>query len=1128
VDAQRYQRLKILLAGALALPPDQRQAYLRRHGSDDEGLVSEALELLAFDGGEEPVQPSDLHALVGQSIGPYRLLEVIGEGGMGIVFLAEQTQPIARRVALKIIKVGMDTQEVIARFESERQALAIMGHPHIAKVFDAGATDQGRPYFVMEYIDGVSITRYCRDHSLSLEARLRLMAQVCRGIHHAHQRGVIHRDLKPSNILVTLEDGRPSARIIDFGIAKATDRRLTDRTMLTQLGLLLGTPEYMSPEQADLDRRDIDTRSDVFSLGVLLYELLTGCLPIDRSDLLRAGLAGMHQTLCEQEPVPPSTRFTTRLRRRVGPDDQPLPPAPRTWAARLRGDLDWVTLKALERDRDRRYDSCGALADELDRFLAGKPVEAGPPSRWYRMHRFVRRYRMMVGATVLILAGLLLGLAGLTIGLMRAGRAEQLALTAARQAEAGRLFEIARNAELPSQSLVHLLKAIELDDRPEYRRRVRHTLLREPPLHRLPHVSGGHNARLVNFSPDGRWLAVGWRRQGFLQLYELPDGEPVLLEGHGGALSHLRFTSDSQHLVSAAYDSTVRIWSPAEARLLDTWRLAGWPEPFLCRDDSLLVVGELRSGEPTRWWSRPLLGGALADLGHDGIPLDNTLDAAFPAVDPSGRWLVRARDDHLLLYDLADLSRGPVRAFGHHPRTVTGAVFTPDGDLVLSHDTEGLLRFWDPLHSIDEPVRSIQSGPSPVYVRFSRDGSWLLASSNAGYHVWNLDWSTAARPWILRGSNAYSFDADFHPTRPWLLTSHTEGMVAAWNLTGWNRIDLALPEGMWAAAEFSLDGRWLVTASNVGAVHAWPLAGTRIGEPRELGVFPGQVFFNVRIDDAGRMCFLVPCNSAVGSGTITGIPLAGGEPQTWSGGTCNLEVSRDGSLVAAGADEGLGQSHVRVLDLARGTRFDLAEPDGGAVGIVGFLADDRVVAYGPAGLGIWQHDGSGFERLADRPAWARLARDRRTIVYRDRAGVLWRRVADTPDPTELPPLPIPERLYLMEVDRTGSQLVGCVLNGEMLYADLDRGMLHRLPGVDRMIALIAFDPLDRWFAFSQDSNVTLLPIPADPLPMDLPHDQYLAWLRSLTNLRLIENPRSDTGYDITGRSIPDWLDPPRW
>jgi serine/threonine protein kinase/WD40 repeat protein len=1135
VDANQYQRLKTLLAGALALSPEQRHAYLREQADDDEGLVREALELLAFDADDDPSRVDEfpataggLRALVGQAIGPYRLLEVIGEGGMGIVFLAEQTQPIARRVALKIIKVGMDTREVIARFESERQALALMSHPHIARVFDAGATDEGRPYFVMEYIDGVPITRYCRDGALSLEARLRLMAQVCRGIHHAHQRGVIHRDIKPSNLLVTVEDGQPSARIIDFGIAKAIDRRLTEHTVLTQLGLLLGTPEYMSPEQADLDHQDIDTRSDVFSLGVVLYELLTGRLPLERADLLRAGLAGMRRALREQEPVPPSTRFASELRRRADPDDRPLPPTPRTWAARLRGDLDWVTLKALERDRERRYDSPGALADELDLFLDGKPVEAGPPSRWYRLRRFLRRYRTVVAATALILAALLVGLAGLTTGLIRAHRAEQQALAAARQAEAGRLFEIARNAELPFQSLVHLLKAIELDDRPEYRRRVRHTLLREPPLHRLPLVSGGHNARLVNFSPDGRWLAVGWRRRGYLQLYELPDGEPVLLEGHHSALSHLRFTADSQHLVTAALDSTVRVWSPSEARLLDTWRLEGWPELLLCRGDSLLVVGELRRGEPTRWWARSLRGDAPMLLGDDGLIVPEPADAITPAVDPDGRWLVRPRDDQLWLFDLADLSRGPVRAFGRHPRTIVGAVYTPDGARVLSYDAEGLLRIWDPASALDQPLRSIQSGRNPVYAGFSRDGRWLLASSTAGYHVWNLDWCTAVRPWVLRGSNAYAFDADFHPTLPWLLTSHTEGMVAAWNLTGWHRIDLALPEGMWAAAEFSLDGRWLVTASNVGAVHAWPLEGTRIGEPRELGVFPGYVFFNVRIDDDGRMCYLVPCNSYAGSGTITGIPLAGGEARTWSGGTCNLEVSRDGSFIAVGADEGLGQSHVRVLDVARGTSADLAEPDGGAIGIVGFLADDRVVAYGQAGLGVWHPDGSGFTHLADRPAWARLARDRRTIVYRDRAGTLWRRVADASGPEELPPLPIPERLYLMEVDRTGSQLVGCVLNGEILYGDLDRGMLHRLPGADGMIALIAFDPHNRWFAFSQDHNLTLLPIPAEPLPMDLPHDRYLAWLQSLTNLRLTENPRSDTGYDITGRSVPDWLHPPRW
>jgi serine/threonine protein kinase len=1133
MDAHRYEQLKNLIAGALALPRGQQQAYVRRHGGGDHDLVREALELLAHDPGDEPldleVDPaiaSPFHDMVGQSIGPYQLVRVIGEGGMGIVFLAEQVRPLVRQVALKIIKVGMDTREVVARFESERQALALMNHPNIARVIDAGATTEGRPFFVMEYIEGVPITRYCQEQALGLEDRLRLVAQVCRGIHHAHQRGVIHRDIKPSNILVTSEDGRPTARVIDFGIAKAIDQRLTDHTVLTRLGFLLGTPEYMSPEQADLGSRDIDTRSDVYALGVLLYELLTGSLPVAKQDLLQAGLAGMHRAIADQDPEPPSARTTTLGRQ---PDNKgTFPTAARTWSARLRGDLDWVTLKALDRDRERRYDSPGALADELDRFLANQPVEAGPPSRWYRARKFARRYRVVVTAAAVVLATLLIGMAGVTTGMVRANRAEQRALMAARQAEAGRLFQLARNAELPLQAQAALLKAIELDDRPEYRRRVRRHLLQEPPLFRLPHAPDSHNAVHISFSPDGRWLAVGWSKRGSLQLFQLPDGEPIQLRGHTGALSFARFTADSRFLVTSANDSTLRIWSPEAATEVDRWRLQGDPLPFLCCGDSLLVVGEVRADVRPRWWARPLTGGAPRLLGSAGDTTANHVTMKTPGVDPTGRWLAMPHDDHLQIFDLHDLERGPVRTLGRHPGVVHGALFTPRGDQVLSIDADGLLRLWDLEGNQDGPVRSFVSGPNPYLLSFSRDQRYLLASSTDGYHVWDLTWNTAALPRVLRGSRAWSFDADFHPSQPWLVTSHTTAMVAAWNLTSWNRIDLALPAGDQAAMRFSVDGRWLVTASDAGVVTAWPLSGLTIGEPRQLGIFPQYRFVDVRLDDAGRRCFLTPCNCYDGIGTLTSIALDGGPARVWTGATCTHQISADGRLAAFSADEALAVHHARIMELDDGSSRELTEPDGGATAAVGFLADNRLVAHGAAGLGVWEADGGGFVRLADPPIWARLARDRRTLVYLDQDHRLWRQPADSTGRVELTSHPILSTFYTVYLDSSGSRLVGSTLDEELVFADLDRGFVQRLPIGRQTIETVAIDPRGRWIAAAHAGMVTLLPVPTDPLPMDLPHDQYLAWLRSLTNLRLVEDPDSDTGYELVGRNVPDWSHPPRW
>ena len=334
---------------------------------------------------------------IGTVIGPYRLVARLGQGGMGEVFLAEQSEPIRRRVALKVIKQGMDTRAVVARFEAERQALALMDHPCIAKVLDAGATARGRPYFVMEYVDGEPVTDYCNRRNLDTRARLELFARVCEGVQHAHQKAVIHRDLKPSNILVAEVDGRPAPKIIDFGVAKATTQRLTELTMFTQLGQLLGTPEYMSPEQAAANDDDIDTRTDVYALGVILYELLAGALPFESRELRQAGYDAIRRIIIEQDPPRPSTRFGA-LGERATSVAQARGTAPARLRSELRGDLDWITMKALEKDRNRRYETANGLAADVRRHLRSEPVVAGPPSRSYRLGKLVRRNRGVFAA----------------------------------------------------------------------------------------------------------------------------------------------------------------------------------------------------------------------------------------------------------------------------------------------------------------------------------------------------------------------------------------------------------------------------------------------------------------------------------------------------------------------------------------------------------------------------------------------------------------------------------------------------------------------------------------------------------------------------------------------------------
>ncbi|MGO9467838.1 MAG: tetratricopeptide repeat protein [Isosphaeraceae bacterium] len=328
----------------------------------------------------------------GTLIGPYKLREQIGEGGMGVVYLAEQEKPVRRRVALKIIKPGMDTEQVVARFEAERQALALMDHPSIARVFDAGATDTGRPYFVMELVKGVPITEYCDTVHLTPKERLELFIPVCQAIQHAHQKGIIHRDVKPSNVLVTMQDGKPVPKIIDFGIAKATEQRLTERSLFTQHGAIMGTLEYMSPEQAEMSALDVDTRTDVYALGVLLYELLTGTTPLERARLREAGYVEILRRIREEEPPKPSTRLSdSRERLPSVAAQRRMEPARLTRL--VRGELDWIVMKAIEKDRTRRYATANGFARDIERYLAGDPVEAGPPSARYRLRKFARKHR---------------------------------------------------------------------------------------------------------------------------------------------------------------------------------------------------------------------------------------------------------------------------------------------------------------------------------------------------------------------------------------------------------------------------------------------------------------------------------------------------------------------------------------------------------------------------------------------------------------------------------------------------------------------------------------------------------------------------------------------------------------
>jgi serine/threonine protein kinase len=572
---------RALLDQACAGDPAMRERLERllAAGRDAEGFFAECTQALRQQTagslpagltapGEEPI---------GTRIGRYKLLEKIGEGGWGVVYRAEQQEPVHRAVALKIIKLGMETRSVIARFEAERQALALMDHPNIARVYDAGATDRGPPYFVMELVRGVKITSYCDEHQLGFRERLDLFVQVCHAIQHAHQKGIIHGDIKPSNIMVSSQDGAPVPKIIDFGIAKATEARLTDRLLVTACAQLIGTPAYMSPEQTDVTNVDSDTRSDIYSLGVLLYELLAGVTPFDGRELLEGGLDEMRRILREREPARPSVRLAALPapdRQRTA-HDRRVEPA--RLASLLRGDLDWIVMKCLEKDRSRRYETANGLALDIQRHLHNEPVMARPPSRLYRFRKLVRRNRGVFAATGAVAAVLVAGLGTSTWLFLREREAHQRAL-AAEQQQARLRAEAELREKISSAALFVAQERFEEADK----------LLNEIPLV-APSVEGAAVLRSVT---EWHALRLQWRQsaeRGVALLRVNPlDGSdvstldylrsgPVLIE-LGDINGYERFRQEAIARYTAApcpfADRIVKVslLLPANERLLENLR----------------------------------------------------------------------------------------------------------------------------------------------------------------------------------------------------------------------------------------------------------------------------------------------------------------------------------------------------------------------------------------------------------------------------------------------------------------------------------------------------------------------------------------------------------------------------
>jgi serine/threonine protein kinase len=580
-----HTRLEAIFEAALPLATQERQVYIAKACGEDETLrqrVEGLLRNLSVAGGflAEEAKPTAAQGAMaiekpGDLIGRYKLVEKTGEGGMGVVYIAEQEEPVRRRVALKIIKLGMDTKLVVARFEAERQALALMDHPNIARVLDAGATETGRPYFVMELVQGISITEFCDRQRLPPKERLRLFILVCQAIQSAHQKGIIHRDIKPSNILVSLHSGIPVPKVIDFGVAKAISQRLTDKPLFTRYSTLIGTPTYMSPEQADLSDGDVDTRTDVYSLGVLLYELLTGTTPFSDECLRKAGYSEIQRLILEAEPERPSTRLNAMPaeRRELVARDRQVNQL--TLERLFAGDLDSIVMKCLEKDRSRRYETVNGLAMDIQRHLANEPIVARPPSPWYRLRKFARRNRVLFGAGVAVTLALVAGLGLASLGFAQARQKLSWAQRARLEA-----MENARRAE--EQGLIARKSAYAAD---------MNLALQAARKYNVPRV----RELLRKYLPRAGELDLrGFEWRYIVGLYQ---GDSIrTLNGHTGAPVQLSFSTDGRNLFSCGADGFIKTWDVANGQELASWGAQSSATSAAFSHDGRYVALESRNG----------------------------------------------------------------------------------------------------------------------------------------------------------------------------------------------------------------------------------------------------------------------------------------------------------------------------------------------------------------------------------------------------------------------------------------------------------------------------------------------------------------------------------------------------
>ena len=770
--------------------------------------------------------PAERPAVV---IGRYKLISELGKGGFGMVWLAEQTEPIRREVAVKVIKPGMDSHEIIARFEAERQALALMDHPNIAAVLDAGTTDRGLPYFVMELVKGVPITEYCDTHKLGFRERLELFIPVCQAVQHAHQKAILHRDLKPSNILVTEVDGKPVPKVIDFGIAKALsasqEEILQASLALTQAGMVVGTPQYMSPEQAG-SVPDVDTRSDIYTLGVILYELLVGETPLSRAQLKKAALDEVLRLVREGEPQRPSSRFipatdlaktTAALRHSE----------PKKLGHALRGDLDWIVLKALEKDRARRYDTANAFAQDLQRHLDDEPVSAGPPSAGYRLRKLVRRNRLAFGAAACILLLLVVGIAVSTWQAVRATKAE----TQARE-------------NLSQSDFIQALRSIAEDKTLDALAQLTHSLVVNPrndaALCRLTTLLLYHTFALpvscvkdddgftsAQFSPDGKRIVTAGTHTA--RVWDVQSSQPLTEPlKHADTVMSAQFSPDGKRIVTASYDKTARVWDAKSGQPLTAplKHDGGVNSAQFSPDGKRIVTVSVDEGgqSAVRVWDAKSGQPLTAPLKHE----HTVYSAEF---SPDGNRIVIASWDNIArVWDAQ--SGQPLTEPLKHGNAVNSAQFSPDGKRIVTASWDKTARVWDAQSGqpLTEPLNHDDGVTS---AQFSPDGKRILtASYDKTARVWDAQ---SGKPLTepLKHDDWEVTSAQFSPDGKRILTV-SDKTARVWDAQSGKPLTAPLKhEGRVESAQFSPDGKWIVSASDKIAWFWDVQSGEALSKPME-------------------------------------------------------------------------------------------------------------------------------------------------------------------------------------------------------------------------------------------------------------------------------------------------------